>query len=76
MNKLTFSIDHGGIYGLLGPNGAGKSTTINIICNLLDADSGTVTINEKKVSEKTKYLVGIVPQEISLYVVGGSAGLI
>jgi ABC-2 type transport system ATP-binding protein len=67
LNKLTFSIDQGGIYGLLGPNGAGKSTTINILCNLLDADAGKITIKENKVSEKTKYLVGIVPQEISLY---------
>ncbi len=67
LNKLTFSIDQGGIYGLLGPNGAGKSTTINILCNLLDADAGKVTIKGNKVSEKTKYLVGIVPQEISLY---------
>jgi len=67
LNKLTFSIDPGGIYGLLGPNGAGKSTTINILCNLLDADAGKVTIKGNRVSEKTKYLIGIVPQEIALY---------
>jgi ABC-2 type transport system ATP-binding protein len=67
LNKLTFSVDQGGIYGLLGPNGAGKSTTINILCNLLDADAGKVTIKQEKVSEETKYLVGIAPQEICLY---------
>lgn len=67
LNKLSFLIGDNDIYGLLGPNGAGKTTTINIFCNLLDADAGEILINEQPVSEATKHLVGIVPQEISLY---------
>jgi len=67
LNKLSFSINPTDIYGLLGPNGAGKTTTINILCNLLDADSGMISIEGNPVSEATKHLVGIVPQEISIY---------
>lgn len=67
LQGLTFSVASGEIYGLLGPNGSGKTTTINILCNLLDADSGTVFIRGNPVSESTKYLVGIVPQESAVY---------
>jgi ABC-2 type transport system ATP-binding protein len=55
------------VYGLLGPNGAGKTTTINILCNLLAADAGIVTIDDQPPSEATKHKIGVAPQEISLY---------
>lgn len=67
LQDLTLKIAAGEIYGLLGQNGAGKTTTINIICNLLKADSGEITINEQLVSEATKKLIGIAPQENLLY---------
>jgi ABC-2 type transport system ATP-binding protein len=67
LQDLSFSIQAGDIYGLLGPNGAGKTTTINIICNLLRADQGSVKINGQSVSESTKYWIGIAPQENLLY---------
>lgn len=67
LQDLTLRIAPGEIYGLLGPNGAGKTTTINIICNLLKADSGAITINNQPVSEATKQLIGIAPQENLLY---------
>jgi ABC-2 type transport system ATP-binding protein len=67
LQDLTLHIQPGEIYGLLGPNGAGKTTTINIICNLLRADSGVIQINDKPVSKTTKLLVGVAPQENLLY---------
>ncbi|TAE58292.1 MAG: ABC transporter ATP-binding protein [Nostocales cyanobacterium] len=67
LKDLTFNISSGEVYGLLGANGAGKTTTINIICNLLQADSGHITINNKPISENTKKLIGIAPQENLLY---------
>jgi len=67
LQDLSLSIDAGQIYGLLGPNGAGKTTTINILCNLLRADRGTVQINDQPVSERTKFLLGIAPQETLIY---------
>ncbi|MFM7440866.1 MAG: ABC transporter ATP-binding protein, partial [Snowella sp.] len=60
-------INPGEIYGLLGANGAGKTTTINIICHLLEADSGLVEINGRQVSEKTKKWLGVAPQENLMY---------
>lgn len=67
LKDLTLHIGAGEIYGLLGANGAGKTTTINIICNLLNADNGTILINNQPVSEATKKLIGIAPQENLLY---------
>ena len=67
LDKLSFSINQNDIYGLLGPNGSGKTTTINILCNLLDADAGMISVEGNPVSEKAKHLVGFVPQEISMY---------
>ncbi|WP_414545599.1 ABC transporter ATP-binding protein [Nostoc sp. CCY0012] len=67
IQNLNLHIDPGEIYGLLGANGAGKTTTINIICNLLKADSGEITINNQPVSETTKKIIGIAPQENLLY---------
>ena len=67
LQDLTLHIPPGEIYGLLGPNGAGKTTTINIICNLLQADSGAIAINDRPVSQATKKLIGIAPQENLLY---------
>ena len=67
LQDLSLNIAAGEIYGLLGQNGAGKTTTINIICNLLKADSGEVLINNQPVSEATKKLIGVAPQENLLY---------
>jgi ABC-2 type transport system ATP-binding protein len=67
LQDLTLNIWPGEIYGLLGPNGAGKTTTINIICNLLRADSGAIEIDNQAVSEATKKLIGVAPQENLLY---------
>ena len=67
LQDLNFSIAEGEVYGLLGPNGAGKTTTINIICDLLRADSGTIYIEDQSVCQATKKLIGIAPQENLLY---------
>ena len=67
LQDLNLQIQPGEVYGLLGPNGAGKTTTINIICNLLKADSGVIKINSEPISEKSKKLIGIAPQENLLY---------
>jgi len=67
LQNLNLQIDFREIYGLVGPNGAGKTTTINIICNLLKADSGKIQINNQPVSDKTKSIIGVAPQENLLY---------
>ena len=67
LDDLSLSIATGQIYGLLGPNGAGKTTAINILCNLLKADSGAVRVNGQPISERTKYWIGVAPQETLVY---------
>ncbi len=41
---ISFYVETGKLFAFLGPNGAGKSTTIDILCTLLPADEGEVTI--------------------------------
>lgn len=70
VKDISFSIQKGEIFGLLGPNGAGKSTTINMMSAILECDSGEVIINGNNLSDnqnQCKSLIGVVPQEISLY---------
>jgi ABC-2 type transport system ATP-binding protein len=60
----------GEIYGLLGPNGAGKTTTIKIITGLVDATSGSVTVDgfdpiKKPIEVKSR--IGYVAEKPILY---------
>jgi ABC-2 type transport system ATP-binding protein len=67
LNNLSLQIPAGEVYGLIGSNGAGKTTTINILCNLLQFDSGKVQIAGCDISADTKRLIGVVPQENLMY---------
>ena len=67
LDDFTLTVDKGEVYGLLGPNGCGKSTAINILCNLLDPDMGTVRIMGREASGDAARLTGLCPQEIALY---------
>jgi len=70
INNISFNVKKGEIFGLLGPNGAGKSTLINIMSSVIKADLGTISLNGIGLSTHTnesKSIIGIVPQEISLY---------
>jgi len=70
LDNLNLTINNGEIFGLLGPNGAGKSTTIQILSSLQSFDQGEVLINGKCLKEnfeESKKIIGVVPQEISLY---------
>jgi ABC-2 type transport system ATP-binding protein len=70
VKDVSFHINQGETYGLLGPNGSGKTTTISMICGLLPADAGTVTIGGMPMTTSTlepKALVGLVPQDLAIY---------
>ena len=70
LDEVTFNIKKGEIFGILGPNGAGKSTIVNILNTLVRPDKGDVIIdgvNIKNDGETIKMIMGVVPQEISLY---------
>ncbi len=76
---LTLRVPKGDLFGFVGPNGAGKTTTIRIICGLLQATSGSVTVNgitavntaAKPASSKDlkafKKTIGYVPDFFGVY---------
>lgn len=68
--NLDLNIEEGEIFGILGPNGAGKTTLISMLCSLIKPTSGSFTINNLNYTNnkrELKQLIGIVPQEYSLY---------
>ena len=70
VNNINLHVKKGEIFGLLGPNGAGKSTLITMISTVLKADTGAILLNGIDLNtnpNQCKQLLGIVPQEISLY---------
>jgi ABC-2 type transport system ATP-binding protein len=70
VDGVSFQVQKGQTVGLLGPNGAGKSTTVSMICGLLHADSGTVTLDGEPVGQgasAAKRKLGLVPQDLALY---------
>jgi ABC-2 type transport system ATP-binding protein len=70
LDKVSFKIQKGEIFGILGPNGAGKSTLVNILNTLIRPDEGEVIIdgiNTRDDGKTIKLIMGVVPQEIALY---------
>jgi len=68
VNKISFSVPQGSIFGLIGSNGAGKSTTIKMLTTLLPITSGKAWINGFDVTqqpEKVRQSIGYVPQQLS-----------
>jgi ABC-2 type transport system ATP-binding protein len=68
LKKTNLEIRRGEIFALLGPNGAGKTTLINIVCGIVNATSGTITVGGhdiKKSPRAARDLIGLVPQELS-----------
>ena len=71
VESLSLRVERGEMIGLVGPNGAGKSTVINMMCGYLQPTEGDITICDfsiKKQEKSIKYLLGLVPQELALYV--------
>jgi len=70
VDRLTFDVRQGEIFGFLGANGAGKSTTIRMLCGLLKPTSGTASVGGADVSrdpEGVKRRIGYMSQRFSLY---------
>jgi len=68
LNGVTLRVRQGEIYGLLGPNGSGKTTLIRLICGLLEAHAGTVTVlGQKMPNVGVLRHIGYMTQAAALY---------
>ena len=70
VNSLNLEIPDKTIFGMLGPNGAGKTTTIKMLTCLIQPTSGQATVggyDVQKNPDEVRRLLGMVPQQVSLY---------
>ncbi|MEK6781037.1 MAG: ABC transporter ATP-binding protein [Bacteroidota bacterium] len=70
VDKITFDVAQGEIFGFLGANGAGKTTAMRMLCGLSMPTSGEATVagfDLYKNAEKIKQSIGYMSQKFSLY---------
>jgi ABC-2 type transport system ATP-binding protein len=68
LDNIHLTIRRGEIFALLGPNGAGKTTLISIVCGIVNASAGRVTVNghdNVRDYRAARSLIGLVPQELT-----------
>jgi ABC-2 type transport system ATP-binding protein len=71
LKGVDLAIGRGEIFALLGPNGAGKTTLIGVVCGLVRASSGKVTVDGFDIAKDyraARRKIGLVPQELSINV--------
>lgn len=70
VNSLNLKVPENTIFGMLGPNGAGKTTTIKMLTCLIQPTEGTAAVGGydiRKNPNEVRNLLGMVPQQVSLY---------
>ena len=68
LKDISLEIRRGEIFALLGPNGAGKTTLISIVCGIVNASTGTVTVDGHDIGRDfraARSRIGLVPQELT-----------
>jgi ABC-2 type transport system ATP-binding protein len=70
VDKISFAVQQGEIFGLLGPNGAGKSTAIRMLCGISTPSAGCGQVAGFDIytqAEEIKQTIGYMSQKFSLY---------
>lgn len=70
VDRITFSVRRGEVFGFLGPNGAGKSTTIRMLCGIIRPSGGTGHVAGFDIfeeAERIRQSIGYMSQKFSLY---------
>ncbi len=70
VDRASFDVRRGEVFGLLGPNGAGKTTTFRMLCGLLPATSGTLRVagvDLRRARASARQQIGYLAQRFSLY---------
>jgi ABC-2 type transport system ATP-binding protein len=67
LDRLTFDVPRGTIFGFLGANGAGKTTTMRICLGILEADAGEIRWDGTRSGDLPRRTWGYLPEERGLY---------
>lgn len=67
VDRVSFAVPRGSIFGLLGPNGAGKTSLIRIITTITQADEGQVWLDGQRLHSRHPEQIGYMPEERGLY---------
>ncbi len=72
VHSVSLDVYSGECVGLLGPNGAGKTTSFYMVCGLIRADQGKVTLDGESITELPMHMrarkgIGYLPQEASIF---------
>ncbi len=70
VDRVSFEIGRGEIFGILGPNGSGKTTTIRMLCGLMEPGGGTATVAGADIArepDRVKARIGYMSQLFGLY---------
>ena len=68
LKPINLDVQKGEIFALLGPNGAGKTTLISIVCGIVTASTGSVTVDgfdHARDYREARVRIGLVPQELA-----------
>lgn len=70
VNRVSFQVEHGEVFGFLGPNGSGKTTVIKLLTGLLPVSDGAAWVDDLNVrtnAERVREQIGYMSQKFSLY---------
>ncbi len=72
VERLTFQVEEGEVFGFLGPNGAGKTTTVRMLCCLISKTGGEARIADYEIGKEAdslqiRKMIGLVPDNVGLY---------
>src|SRR5437588_191016 len=68
VDGLSFTVEHGEVFGLLGPNGAGKSTLIRMLTTLVPPTAGTARVSGYDIvreQNQVRQCIGVIPQAMT-----------
>ncbi len=70
VDDLSMTVESGRVFGFLGPNGAGKTTTIKMMTGILNADTGSLWLEDVNLTNnpmEAKHMFGFVPDSFEMY---------
>ena len=70
VNRVSFDVRAGEVFGLLGPNGAGKTTTLRLLGTLLKPSSGSARVNGFDIyreAARVREQIGFLSGDMGLY---------